>query len=241
MEQIPGGVCTSSDRTVYVQGTTAVYKNNKDGSLIARIGIDKGTVKFKQYNCDIAVKGDVLYVANDGVNKIIKLTTTGVLIGQFGQFQDVRGITMDEEDKIYVSDNNGVHIINSDETMLRTIKWEKVCKGLDLDPSGNIHVTYYYEDYVAVYSQTGEYLRDYGKGHLQDPFGITVDEEGYSLVSEYRYDGGQLKILSPEGKLIHSVGNLQNSAGVCIDNDSIFLLLVKVITKFISFEFNCSF
>ena len=126
---------------------------------------------------------------------------------------------MDEEDKIYVGDNNGVHIINSDETMLRTIKWEKVCKGLALDPSGNIHVTYYYEDYVAVYSQTGKYLRDYGKGQLKSPCGITVDEEGYSLVSEYR-SGGQLKIFSPEGKLIHSVGNLQYSAGVCIDNDS---------------------
>ena len=40
-----------------------------------------------------------------------------------------------------------------------------------------------------------------------------------NLVGEYRYCG-QLKIFSPEGKLIHSVGNLQRSAGVCIDNDS---------------------
>ena len=215
----PLGVCTSSDGTMYVTCYTSVYKYNKDGSLIARIGIDEGTVKFKQFNWDIAVKGDVLYVTNSGVNKIIKLTTTGKFIGQFGEFQLVWGITMDEEDKIYVSDNNDVHIFNSDETILRTIKCVS-CRGLALDPSGNIHITCHsVEDYVAVYSQTGEYLRDYGKGQLQDPFGITVDEEGYSLVSEYR-NGGQLKIFSPKGKLIHSVGNLKNSAGVCIDNDS---------------------
>ena len=204
---------------MYVACHTTVYKYKKDGSLIARIGIDEGTVKFKPYNWSIAVKGDVLYVANDGVNKIIKLTTTGKLIGQFGKFQCVRGIIMDEEGRIYVADNKCIHIFNSDETILKTIKCGTDIKELALDPSGNIHVTCRNEGCVAVYSQTSEYLRDYGQEQLQDPFGITVDEEGYSLVSEYR-DGGQLKIFSPEGKLIHSVGNLRCSGGVCIDNDS---------------------
>ena len=218
-EQIPLGICTSSDGTIYVSCFTAVYKYKKDGSLIACIGIDEGNVKFKPCNWGIAVKGDVLYVANDKIRSIIKLTTAGELIGQFGQFKDVRGITMDEEDKIYVSDNNSVHIFNSDETILRTIKCVTVAKGLALDPSGNIHVTYYNEGYVAVYSQTGKYLRCYGKGQLKSPWGIAVDEEGYSLVSERIY-GGQLKIFSPEGKLINSVGNLHYSSGVCINNDS---------------------
>ena len=211
-------ICTSSDGTMYVACDTAVYKYKKDGSLIAHIGIDEGNVKFKPHNWGIAVKGDVLYVANSGVNKIIKLTTTGKLMGQFGEFQNVWGITMDEEDKIYVTDNNCVHIFNSDETILRTIKCGTVAKGLALDPSGNIHVTTF-KGYVAVYSQTGEYQRIYGKGQLVSPRGITIDDEGYSLVSEFLH-GGQLKIFSPQGKLICSVGNLQASAGVCIDNDS---------------------
>ena len=219
MKQQPSGICTSSDGTMYVTGTTAVYKYNKDGSLIARIGIDEGTVKFKPNNWSIAVKGDILYVANNGVNKIIKLTTTGKLIRQFGQFLDIRGVTMDEEGKIYVTDANDVHIFNSDETILRTIKCGTVIKCLALDPSGSMHITYRNEGCVAVCSQTGKYLRHYGKGQLLYPFGIAVDQEGYSLVSEYKY-GGQLKIFSPEGKLIHSVGNLQCSSGVCIDNDS---------------------
>ena len=191
-------------------------------------------VKFEQYNWGIAVKGDILYVANSAVNKIIKLTTTGKFIGQFGEFQSVWGITMDEEGRIYVSDNNSVHIFNSDETILRTIKCETSVKGLALDPSGNIHVTCHYEGYVAVYSQTGKHLRDYGKGQLLYPFGITVDEEGYSLVSEYIFDG-HLKIFGPEGKLIHSVGKLEHSTGVCIDNDSnIFVtsLFDKKVYKF---------
>ena len=218
-ELIPAGICTSSGGTMYVTCSTAVYKYKKDGSLIARIGIDEGTVKFKPCNCGITVKGDVLYVANNGVNKIIKLTTTGELIGRFGDFESVWGITIDEEDKIYVGDNIGVHIFNTDETICKIIKCGTVAKNFALDPSGNIHVTCHNEGYVAVYSQTGGYFRHYGKGQLKSPFGITVDEEGYSLVGEYRYCG-QLKIFSPEGKLIHSIGNLRHSAGVCIDNDS---------------------
>ena len=229
-KQIPVGICTSSDGTIYVICDTAVYKYKKDGSLIAGIGIDK----FKQFNWGIAVKGDVLYVVNGDVNKIIKLTTTGKLIGQFGNFQSVRGITMDEEDKIYVTDNNVFHIFNSDETILRTIKCGTVAKGLALDPSGNINVTYYNEGYVAVYSQTGKYLRDYGKGQLKSPWGIAVDEEGYSLVSEYRR-GGQLKIFSPEGKLIHCVGNLQFSSGVCINNDSNIFVTSEIDRKVYKF------
>ena len=217
-ERNPIGLCTSSDGTMYVTCDIAVYKYKKDGSLIGRIGIDEGTVKFKPNNWSIAVKGDVLYVANNGVNKIIKLTTTGELIGQFGQFQDVWDITVDEEGRIYVTDKNGVHIFNSNETILRTIECRAVAKGLALDPSGNIHVTTS-NGYVIVYSQTGEYLRIYGKGQLLNPRGITIDEEGYNLVSEFIH-GGQLKIFSPEGKLLHSVGNLQASAGMCIDNDS---------------------
>ena len=54
---------------------------------------------------------------------------------------------------------------------------------------------------------------------MQSPFGIAVDGKVYSLVGEYRYCG-QLNIFSPEGKLIHSVGNLQHNAYVWIDNDS---------------------
>ena len=48
---------------------------------------------------------------------------------------------------------------------------------------------------------------------------LAVNRKVYSLVSECIHDG-QLKIFSPEGKLIHSVGNLQCSSGVCINNDS---------------------
>ena len=232
-ERNPICICTSSDGTMYVTCNIAVYKYKKDGSLIARIGIDEGTVKFKQFNWGIAVKGDVLYVVNSGVNEIIKLTTTGELIGQFGNLS-VQGITMDEEDKIYVTDVNVIHIFNSDETILRTIKCGTVIKGLALDPSGNIHVTCRDKGYVAVYSQTGKYLRDYGKGQLKSPWDITVDEEGYSLVSEYIH-GGQLKIFSPEGKLIHSVGNSQLSAGVCINNDSNIFVTSEIDKKVYKF------
>ena len=46
---------------------------NSNGTLIATIGRDVGTMTFKPDNCGIAVKGDMIYVANSGEGKIIQI------------------------------------------------------------------------------------------------------------------------------------------------------------------------
>ena len=49
-------------------------------------------------------------------------------------------------------------------------------------------------------------------GDLNDPIGIAIDGEGYSLVSEYR--GNCLSIFHSQGNKIHTVGDLNKPDGI---------------------------
>ena len=212
----PHGICASPDGMMYVTSSNRVYKFRNGSRVITRVSSD-----FKPYSLGVACKENALYIASDGGKNILKLRNE-VLQGQlkkpFGQFVQAESIATDEEGRIYIADQHRISIFNSDDTYSITIYIHRTnIRGIAIDPSGNIHGTVN-DGYVAVYSQSKKYLREYGRGQLTDPWGIAIDEEGYSFVSEYK-DGGRLKIFSPDGELIHSVGNLKYSAGVCIDND----------------------
>ena len=221
VDERPLDICTSLDGTVYVSYSTSICKYNSNGTLIATIGRDVGTMEFKSCNCGIAVKGDMIYVTNSDEGKIIQLTTNGKFIKTFGTAAGCSYISVDEEGKVYVTVGRhiDIHVYTSNGTLMNTIQCGINIRGITLDVSGNIYVTAMDNGSVVVYSSAGELLRKFGKGELTNPCGITVDEEGYCLVSEYTH-GGQLKIFNPQDQLIHSVGNLGYGTGVCIDNES---------------------
>ena len=212
----PHCICASPDGMMYVTCSNQVYKFRNRSRIVTPVSVD-----FKPYSLGVACKESALYIASDGGRNILKIRNEvlqGQLKKQFGQFVQAESIAVDEEGRIYIADQHGISIFNSDDTYSTTLYiYGTNIRGIAIDPSGNIHGTVN-DGYVAVYSQSEKYLREYGRGQLTDPWGIAIDEEGYSFVSECKY-GGRLKIFSPDGELIHSVGNLKYSAGVCIDND----------------------
>ena len=212
----PHSICASPDGMMYVTCSNQIYKFRNGSRVFTPVSVD-----FKPYSLGVACKESALYITSDGGRNILKLRNE-VLQGQlkipFGQFVQAESIAIDEEGRIYIADQDRIFIFNSDDTYLTTLyNCGSVIRGIAIDPSGNIHGTVN-DGYVAVYSQSAEYLTEYGRGQLTDPWGIAIDEEGYSFVSEYK-EGGQLKVFSPEGQLIQSVGNLKYSTGVCIDSD----------------------
>ena len=70
-------------------------------------------------------------------------------------------------------------------------------------------------------TKEGVYVRMYGDPN--DPIGIAIDDEGYSLVSEY--NGHCLSIYDPEGNEIHTVENLKQPWGTALDprDGSVFI------------------
>ena len=72
-----------------------------------------------------------------------------------------------------------------------------------------------------MFSKEGVYVRMYGDPN--DPRGLAIDGEGYSLVCEN--SGNCLSIYDPEGNKIHKVGNLKNPYGTALDprDGSVFI------------------
>ena len=92
-----------------------------------------------------------------------------------------------------------------------------------MDSQGNIHVAAQGSNIIKVFTKEGVYVRMYG-GDPKGPSGITIDDEGYSLVSVR--DGNCLSIYDPEGNKIHTVGNLKNPYGTAVDprDGSVFIV-----------------
>ena len=176
----------------------------------------------------IFIKGDVLYVVELANHRIQKLTTGGQFLQTFGQCGSGQGqfifptfVIVDQRDRLIVSDggNNRVVILDQAGTWLLTINGYapgshafQISRGLALDPQGNIHVTTSGSNAIKVFTPEGTYVRSYGD--VKDPSGIVIDEEGYSLVNDFR--GGCLSIFDPQEKKIHTVGNLNDNNSDCV-------------------------
>ena len=175
----------------------------------------------------ISIKGDVMYVADDGNDRIQKLTTGGQFLQKFGQrgsrqgrFNEPISVTVDQRDRMIVADinNNRVVVLDQNGSWLLTINgnisgfenpWE-----IALDPQGNIHVYSWDPSTIKVFTHEGSYIRSYGD-IINGPCRIAIDEDGYSFVSEET--GNCLSIFDPQGNKIHTVDNLDIPGGVALD------------------------
>ena len=177
------------------------------------------------------IKGDMMYVADYGNNRIQKLTTEGEFLQKFGQDEPGHGdgqfkgpiaVIVDQMDRLIVAEyvDNKVVILDQAGTRLLTINGNGTGiqaftnpYGLALDPKGNIHVTAYGPNAIKVFTPEGTCVRSYWD--VKGPSGIVIDEEGYSFVNEET--GNSLSIFDPQGNKIHTAGNLNKPRGIILD------------------------
>ena len=182
----------------------------------------------------IATLDSTIYVTDCGTNEVIKLTEDGEVQARFGgigseegQFDDPRGLAVDEEGRIYVGEfgNKRIQVFNSDFSHRLTIRLPDQVQGIALDTSCNIHATQFRDGCIKVYSPSGEYVEEYGRGQLDQPRNIYVDEEDFCFVT----DSGPkpVKIFDQEGARIHLFGSgIRFADGVSIspnDDNSVFI------------------
>ena len=225
-----GDMFVSSDNSIYVydsngrQKTTYGLYGSKSLQFIGATGI--------------AINEDVLYVAEYYGRRIHKLTLEGEFIGTFscclthkGQFALPWDMCIGRDHKIYVADRgyNCVQVFHNNGSISHNIEGNisndgefRSPGGLSFDPSGHLHVTCSSSNIVAVFTQDGQYIRQYGQSYLNGPRGISIDSAGNSLV--VNYDTCSLVIFDPHGNYIHSIEGFNGPTGVAVaSNGSVWV------------------
>ena len=237
--------CSGSPRGIAIHDSGDIYvacwsdhcirvfdQAGKQKRAIGRLTIGSPERGDGQFICPwgLFIKGDEMYVAEFGNDRIQKLTTGGQFLQKFGQrgsgqgqFRYPASVIVDQMDRLIVSDslNDRVVVLDHAGTWLLTINGNvpgshgfEEPYGVALDPQGNINVAARVSNTIKVFTPEGTYVRSYGD--VNGPSGIVIDEEGYSLVNKYRC----LFIFDSQGHKVHTVGNLNDPHGVMLDPKS---------------------
>ena len=205
-----------------------IHVYDKSGNKKITIG-SKGSGKLQfEFPLGIDVSGEVVYVAEYGGHRIHKLTTGGEFISTFGeqgsgtgQFERPYNIKISPDGKVYVADtfNNRVQVFNPDWTISHVIKGGAGSfsqpAGIAFDSSGKVHVTgHSISSSVTVFTPNGQFVHQYGEGHLCFPLGIAINQLGYSLVTSWA--NCSLSVFDPSGRFVYSEKRFKHPQGVAI-------------------------
>ena len=227
-------IAFSNNGEMYVTSLSndCIYVYDSSGRQKTTIGsCGTGPLQFNGPT-GIAINGDIIYVADDGGNRIHKLTLGGKFLSTFGnkgsvkrQILHPRGICIGPDGRIYVADagNSRIQVFHHHDTFSYSIN----CKltfpcGISFDVSGHLHVTCNSSNIVAVFTPEGQYIRQYGQSYLNRPCGIAIDSAGNSLV--VNNSGNSLSIFDPHGNYIHSIEGFKYPVGVAVaSNGSVWV------------------
>ena len=234
----PWGVAVDDNGDVYVAdyGYHYISVFNQQGTTLRNIGIPgssgSGDGQFHSPT-SIALRGDVLYIAEESNHRVQKISTSGKFVSKFGsygsgdgQLYTPRGMCLGHDGRVYVSEfsNNRVSVFEADGTFAYHITgslsnpW-----GLTFDPSGNLHVANYGSNNVSIFSPDGKYITQYNS-QVNNPAGIAIDEEGYTFIAEYytsnsSYNYSRFAILDSNHTLVRHTQNFRYASGITIDKE----------------------
>ena len=204
-----------------------------------------------QLPTSMAIRSDgVIFVASrgkattKGSNGIQMVTRDHEFLGQFGTNDTALGgmiwptcIALDDEDNIYLSDENLQRITKYDREGNPVTYWGEQGSGEGQfdQPSGllirgdNILVVDSRNNRIQTYSLNGDFCNQWGGLGIKDgefnlPWGISEDSKGYVYVADWRndriqkftFEGDHVATFGESGK---GEGQLNRPAGVAIDPD----------------------
>ena len=186
----------------------------------------------------LTIYNGVLYVVDQGNNRVQKFTLSGEYIGEFGsngsgesQLSGPQGISHDGKGNILVADSNSykVKVFTTEGSFVKAIECSGTPSDVAVDNDGNIHATIRNQNNVQVFSPSGVGIKVYSNanGYFQNPQGIAIDNRGYCFITaqyiQYNRYGNSthyyLHILDTNGQQLNLLSGFNQPYGVALDKD----------------------
>ena len=189
------GVAVDKDDNIYVtdSGNHCVYKFDKNGELLERVGKNGSGPGEFDFPRGVAVAGDHVFVCDRDNHRVQVLTRELQPFKQFGsqgsgdgQFNCPDSIAVDSEGMWYVSDcdNHRVQVFTGNGQFVYSFGKEGSGQG-ELDgPEGvcvdasYVYVSDHSNNRVSVFTKDGQFIRSCGEGHINYPREVFVDNDG---------------------------------------------------------------
>ena len=193
------GVAVDKDDNIYVSDSDnhCVYKFNKKGELLERVGKKGSGPGDFSYPKGVAVSGDRVFVCDCKNHRVQVLTRELQPVKQFGshgfgdgQFNEPWSISVDSEGMLYVSDygNHRVQVFTRDGQFVYSFGKQGSGQGELNNPRGVcVDASYVYvadnsNHRVSVFTKHGQFITSCGEGHITNPYGVFVDSDGFVYV-----------------------------------------------------------
>jgi sugar lactone lactonase YvrE len=227
----PMGIAVDASDRIYVCAFNSirveVYASS--GQLLRTIA-----TSGRPIGVGVADNGDT-YVSTE-TNRVYRYNSAGTLLGSFGgtgtgpaQFQSIRGLDVDSQGKVYVSDAylNLIKIFSSTGTLLT--QWGFRVAGdpvmnnpsdVAVDAAGNGFVADGLNHRILAITPDNHYLRywgteGYGPGQLVVPLGVAFDSQGLLYVSE---QGSRITVFTAAGDYVTLWGQFGIAPDGCCFN-----------------------
>lgn len=116
----------------------------------------------------------------------------GTFGGAPGEFDFAQGLTVDDEDNVYVADsgNDRIQKFTAGGTFLQEWNGLAWCFDIDFGPDGNLYVAVTGANRVDVFSKDGTLVRTWGTtgngpGEFESPRGVSLDDQGVVYVLDH--------------------------------------------------------
>lgn len=169
--------------------------------------------------CGIAVKGNVIYIADTGNGIIKKFVAPGTLtpLG-YGHLSAPRGVAADNSGNVYVTSGSSIIRMTGTGSNITSLAGGLVSpEGITIDDSDNFIYFTCGDGTVKRMALNGTGLTTIASG-LASPSGVAVDWSGNVFVAEY--SNSAIKKITSAGVLSTYATGLQGPYGVAVNNSS---------------------
>lgn len=216
--------------------TRYVVEMDGNGNMVRQIGRKIGDFSSFQFPAGIALKEDILYVADFKADKIIRFDDEGKFLGAFGQsgsglsnISGPMGIHISADDYLYVVDNGNNRIQKFDlaGNWVQSLGTEDLDRPTDICGYGDtLFVSDTMHSRIIQYDAFGNIVKEIGRDLLQEPRGISYKDGILYIVDArqgiylYHLESGEMENLGVDkDKLLYPFDVVADNKNLLYNTD----------------------